>query len=498
MKSSIKIIHFFLCLFIITGIEAQSYYFEYNNQSREIYKDIIDLKLSSAEKRLELMKLGDTNNLVYLHLENYLDFFELFINEDFNQFKILEKNKARRIELLEKHLDDSDPYKNFAIAEINLQWALTRSKFDQLFKSGREIYSAYNLLKENVKNHPDFIYNKKSLSIIHSLIETITLPGIFKKVFGIEGSIELGIEEINQVIDYSYKEDFIFIEEADAIYAFILFYQKNEREKALDFILESRLNPEESLLANFLITKLLQRSGKNELALETLKSRPTTEQYSRFFYLDYLEGLCLLRKLDTTAIDKIKFYLQNFEGRHYIKEAYQKLAWYELVFNESIPNYKYYMSLVESKGYKLLDDDKQAYKEFKSDLIPNPILLKSRLLCDGGYYNKALNLMTKNAYKFHTNGQYTLEFNYRIGRIYQALKNYPDAIKYLSNTVNNGFYDESYFACNAALQLGKVYEKLNMNEIAMNHYKECLKIYPEEYRNSLHQKAKTGLERLKK
>ena len=140
-----------------------------------------------------------------------------------HDLRCLKKNKSKRIDLLKEHLKDDDPYKRFVIAEIQLQWALARSKFNQLFRAGREVVNAYNLLEDNAKDFPDFIYNKKSLSIIHSLIETITIPGIFKKIFGIDGSIELGLQEIEEVIDYSHNHDFLFAEEADAIYAFILF-----------------------------------------------------------------------------------------------------------------------------------------------------------------------------------------------------------------------------------------------------------------------------------
>lgn len=498
VKIKVTISIFFFLTITLGDLSGQEFYFDYNTECRQIYEQIIDLKLNSARQGILEMSQNDAQNLARLHLENYIDFFDIFINEDYENFKKLEKNKDQRIKQLKEQLKESDPYRNFSIAEINLQWALARSKFDQLFKAGREVYSAYNLLKENSEKHPDFIYNKKSLSIIHSLIETITLPGLFKKIFGIDGSIELGISEIKDVIDYSNEKDFIFIEEADAIYAFILFYQKNDQKEALEFILQSRLNPNKSLLSNFLIVKLLQRSGYNEKALEILSLRPRGKEYDHFYYLDFLEGLCLLRQLDKKAIDKFRFYIENFKGRHYIKEAYQKLAWSELIFEEDLPAYKFFMSQVGSKGYALLDDDKQANKEFLSKAVPDPILLKARILYDGGYYEKAYRLLTKNAYLYHTKGHYTLEFNYRIGRICQALKNYPDAIIYFNNTVNNGYYEDGFYACNAALQLGKIYESLGNEKMANKHYKQCIKIIPTEYKNSLHQKAKTGLERLKK
>lgn len=477
---------------------AQDYYFEYTSLSHQVYEEIIDLKLDKARTTLKDQKALEPYNLSTLHLDNYLDFFELFIHEDFDRFKELEKNKSIRINRLKKHLRDEDPFKKFAIAEIELQWALTRSKFDQLFKSGREVYHAYHLLKDNQKEHPDFVYNNKSLSIIHSLIETITIPGIFKKLFGISGSIDLGMAEIDHVIKHAELNDFIFEEEADAIKAFILFYQKNDQASALAHIEKSSLNPEKSLLSNFLVAKLYQRSGHNEKALMVLGSKPISSEYENFYYLDFMKGVSLLRKLDPSSKELIESYIKHFEGRHYIKEAYQKLAWSEVVFQEDIPNYKYYISKVGSEGYDLLDDDKQAYKEYKSKNIPDPILLKVRLLADGGYYSKAYNLLSKNAYRYHTNGTYGLEFSYRLARVCQYLKNYPEAIKYFNSTINNGLDDDSYFACNSALQLGLIYESIIEFEKAEKYFKLCLEMSPSDYKRSLHQKAKSGLDRVKK
>ena len=490
------IITVFVFLHISILATSQSFYVEYNDACRSIYKDIIDLKINSAKAKLIQIEKSEPQNLARIHLDNYVDFFELFINEDLKQFKLLRKNKDLRLKILEKSLANDDPYKKFVLAEINLQWAVSRSKFDELFKAAREVFAAYNLLKENAREHPDFIYNKKSLSIIHSLIETITIPGIFKKIFGIKGSIALGLNEIEQVLEYSYSENFIFNEEADAIYSFILFFQCNKKEKAWKFIQESRLNPKESLLATFLVCKIAQRSGLNEEAISILHHRPEGDEYMPFYYLDLLEGISQLRKLDPNCREKIDFYINNFDGQHYIKEANQKMAWASLVFDEDIIKYKYYMSQVKDRGVALLDDDKQALKESVNRSIPDPTILKSRLLYDGGYYEPAHRLLTKMAHRYMHQGQFSLEFNYRIGRTAQALKNYPEAIMYLSNTLNNGYHAEEYYACNAALQIGAIYESQNNLELALKYYKTCLKLSPKEYKNSIHQKAKTGINRL--
>lgn len=478
-------------------LSAQDYTFEYTKEGIAIYEDIIALKLEQAAYKIEARRVAEPYNLSYLHLQSYLDFFALFISEDQDYLHKSQERKSSIIREL-KQLPDSNPYKKFAIAEVQLHSAINRSKFGKVVKSARELLAAYKNLKANEEAHPDFILNKKSLSVIHSLAETVSIPGILKKLFGIEGSLALGLQEIETLISYSQnEEESLFSEELDAIYLYILLYQANDAQKALDYLSKSRLYPEKSLLATFMIAKIYQKLGMNDRALTILENKPRGPEYSDFLYLDLMEGICKLRKLDSSCIQHIQKYLDLFEGRHYIKEGYQKMAWAKLVFDEDVIAYKTYIGKTSGGEEALVDGDKQAVRESKTHRIPSPELLTARLLSDGGYHGKAYTFLVQKAYKFTGADGHTLEFNYRMGRICQALKNYPDAIDYYAQTTIKGSAEDSYFACNAALQLGIIYEDLSDFGKARENYENCLDMEPLDYKYSLHQKAKTGLSRLK-
>lgn len=491
---------FIFCMALIISaipcLYCQNYHFEYTQEGREIYRDIIDLKLSLAQEKLELKIREESYNLSYLHLQSYLDFFSIFISEDKSYFDKAQKRKSEYLKIIERKLPDSSPYKKFALAEIQLHSAINRSKFNQILKSAREILNAYNLLKENTRLYPDFIYNKKSLSVIHSLAETVSIPGIVKKLFGINGTIAQGLAEIESVVETSHENDnFLFKEEVDAIFLYILMYQANDQQKAKDYLHRCRLNDQTSLLSTFMMSKIYQKSGLNDAALSSLQVRPRDTSYTLFPYLDLMEGIVMLRKLDPQCVHSLNNFIQTFKGRHFIKEAYQKLAWAKLIFEDDIVGYKHYMYKTKKEGYALVDDDKQALQESETDLIPDADLLRARLLSDGGYYQKAYSLLVQKAYKY-LNGEHTLEFNYRMGRICQALKNYHEAIDYFEMTIKKGEHSSKYFACNAALQCGIIYESTNNKLEAKKYFLISLGLNPKEYKNSLHQKAKSGLNRL--
>ena len=75
-----------------------------------------------------------------------------------------------------------------------------------------------------------------------------------------------------------------------------------------------------------------------------------------------------------------------------------------------------------SEGTTFLESDKQALKEAKKGITPHPSLLKSRLLFDGGYYEKAEEiLILLNPEKFK-NTINVIEYWYRLGRVSQSLE----------------------------------------------------------------------------
>lgn len=482
-----------LALFSITDVAGQGY-FELTPEVVSAYESVSRLRLEEAKVKIAAVKKSDPNNLLIYLVENYIDFFTLFINEEEEVYNRIKDNKDIRLDKI-KEGDQSSPYYLFCIAEINLQWATARLKFGEKLKPLREVYSAYKLLEENEAKFPDFIANKKSLSIIHALGESI--PGLVRTLFSVEGSIEKGTREIASLAAYSDKHpEFIFREETYAIYAYILFYQNNQKEKAYEVLKRANLEVHKSPLLCFLMANITHKNGHSQEAMTILEQRPKGPEYLPFYYLDFMYGKYLMYNLDATALRHMEKFTNNFQGRHFIKEAYQKLGWFALATADDVVAYKKYMALCSTNGYKLVDEDKQAAKEAESQAVPNAILLRARMLCDGGYYAKAYQGLVLKAHLFTKAGDERIEFHYRMGRITQELGNLTDAINYYLQTIDQGEETDGYYACSAALQTGLILEGQKEYTKALQLFERCLALEPSEYKASLHQKAKSGIERV--
>ena len=133
----------------------------------------------------------------------------------------------------------------------------------------------------------------------------------------------------------------------------------------------------------------------------------------------------------------------------------------------------------------------------KQKIVPNITLLKARLLYDGGNYERAFHELESLDPKQLKKEQEIVEYAYRMARVYHKMRKYTDALKYYNETIKKGTKKPYYFACNAALQAGIIWETKKDLEKAKQYYEKCLKEKPDQYKATLHSKARAKMAKLK-
>jgi tetratricopeptide (TPR) repeat protein len=488
---------FFLFFTILYSMPSEAMRYEFTPLATRAYKSTISLRFGDAYKDLAQMRLTEPDNLMYYYIADYVDAIKVIINEDKAEFNKLEKNRAKRLEELAKGPENS-PYFLLTQAEVNLHWALARAKHDEYVTALKEVSTAYRMLKKNEKKFPDFIANKKCLCVMHAVIGIV--PNELKwglNLLNIEGTMEQGRAELDELVAYSKNHNFVFDDEVHCIYTFTMLYLGNQGETAWQTVLNSHLKAEKNPIAALGMANVALKTGHVNEAIEYLIKAPRSKNYFTVPYLDYYMGMAKLYRLDADANFYLKKYVDSFKGKLGVKETYQKLAWYELI-NGNETGYWDNMKLVKTKGNTVSEPDKAAMNEVNAGLKPDPTLLKARLLFDGGQNEAALKMIqTKSLSDYHNNEAYKLEYTYRLGRIYHKLKNYGEAVNAYQKTIDDGRNQGFFYACNAALQIGLIYEEQKLLGKARDFYNLCLDINPDEYAMGLHQKAKAGLARCK-
>ncbi len=492
--------HLKLTFLLLAAMVQPSFaaHFTWTPLLKKAYREATSLRLKEAENTLALANASDADNLMALHVANYIDFFRVYIDEDETEFKLLEKNKDARLKRIEKEGDPNSPWHKFLQADIRLQWALARLKFDQFTTAFFETNKAFKLLTANAQQHPDFMPNLKDLGILHAM--TGTVPDNYRWALdwftSLEGTLEQGRRELEEVIAYARQaNEFIYEEEIYIYYAYLQLHLVNDSYAAWSLVNEAGLRPSENPLHCFVLANLAMRTGKGDKAIQILENAPKGPQFHPFYYLEYLLGLAKLQSLNLTAEGHFQTYVNNFKGFNFIKDAYQKIAWCRLLKSD-LKGYAHYINLCRTRGKAIVGNDKSALNEAEEGSLPASELLKARLLFDGGHYQRAWEVLQgKNAEDYFSEKN-RLEFRYRKARIAQAMNNFDEALNLYELVLQEGRNAPWYFACRAALEKGHIYEALNQKALAIHAFNECLSIDPTEHRTGLHQQAKAGIRRL--
>ena len=478
---------------------------DFNTNCQLAYKNVLSLQFQKAEKVLSIEKTVNPANLTPVYLENYIDFLAAFIKEEQPLFEKFRKDQDKRFQILEQ-ADQNSPYYHYFLGNLHIQSAILKTKFGEYRSAAIEFSQAYREYKENKKLFPDFLPQYAGIGLVHVLAGIV--PDNYSwllKLFGMEGDIQLGLAEISKVAEYPGNDESYNIFRLEALFylSFIDVNLGKDTENAIHILRNfEKLNasfPEPSNpLFVFVNVAVLSKAHMNDEILSTLELYQANAVDFPFCYLDYLTGLAKLNQLDPSADRYFIRFLKNFNGRNYIKSAYQKLAWCFLLRGD-FKKYQEYIKMPLDRGNIFIDGDKQAFREAQSKDIPNIFLLKARLLYDGGYADKALHeLLDHSVKEIVKNNRDLLEYHYRLGRIYQESGDLIKALSYFERTIQEGSNLPFYFAANSALQSGLIYEQRKEFPNAEKYFRICLKLDYPEYKTSLDQKAKAGLQRVKK
>lgn len=487
-------------LLLLTGSPAAIYsQFQFTETCSQAYNLVFDLQFGQATGVLEQEKQRDPSNLMIPLIENYIDFLTVFLSEDEAVFRNLSPNRQNRLRVLSQ-ASDKDPMKRLAIAVVQLQWALAKIKFGQHLSAAWEIRSSFQLIAENIRLFPDHLPNRIAMGVLYALVGSV--PTNYQwvvRLASMHGTVDSGSKMLRQVFD-----DCGNSEQWQPLQAEVLFY--------LSYI-EINLRPDKTSANNlpalfdtydnlpylliYAKANLLMHLGKNDAALTLLNSSNMSSSRFPFAFLEYLTAECYLRKLHVDSAEvHYRRFLDQSTGINYKADATRKVAWCKLL-QGSEKDYKHVISEISEHYAGEVDADKQALREKKYGVVPYGKLLEARLLFDGGYYGEASQkLFSINNPNSFPNSR-KVEYYYRLARIRHEQNKLSEAKDLYRTTVIEGRNLPEFYAANAALKLGEIFESTGELLLSEQYYTTCLTISPEEYRISIHLKAKAGLNRLK-
>jgi tetratricopeptide (TPR) repeat protein len=471
--------------------------FDFNAACVKAYYDVMSLRLAPAAEALRQQKAANPNNLAPILLENYIDFFELFLNEDPVQYQNKKKYYSERLKLLEDGPQHS-PLTLFSQAVVHLQWAAIELKFANKWAAGWAFRDAFKLAAQNKKKHPGFAPNLMITGPMQMMAGTI--PKGYKwlgNLMGISGTVAQGQQDLGRFLASNDAWATMFRNEGIFYQVYMQYYLLNQPDEALQFIYTQNLDLVGNHLFAFMAANLHLNHHESQKARQIVLGRRQAPEYLQTPIWDFELAYASLYQLQPQAETYFQRFLSKFKGNYYVKDAWLKLGWYYLIAG-NVPRYNQCINMVKTKGNAESDADKRALREARQNTLPNTLLLKARLLSDGGLYTEALQVLGGKSSNDFDEESEKLEFSYRLARIYDELGRDEEALKTYRWVIQMGKNRKEYFAARAALQSGLIYEARGDCRQAQELFNECIGMEDHDFEDSLEQKAKAGMARCSK
>lgn len=464
--------------------------FDFNSNCQLAYQEIIRLNVAAGESWLRKEKAEHPDNLIPALLDNYIDFFVLFFNEDPAEYSKRRRLMDQRLELIASG-PPSSPFYLFARAVINFQWASVRLKFGYQWDGGWQMRRAFLDIRDNRTRFPDFTPNAFYDGAMKVVVSTI--PDGYRWLANLFGLRSTGLDGMQELSDFLSRRDpyaMIFHDEATFHYLFLKFYISNERNDVFQYLRTQHLDTRNNHLFTYLAANLSINNQQSAAAEELIRSRNMSPGYLQTGVWDLEMGFARLNHLADDANVYLERFLAGFHGQYYVKDVLHKLSWYYYLKGDQV-SAEHFSREVFTRGSSSSEADHIALKEAGGPW-PDKLLLKARLLNDGGYYAEALRLLQGKSINDFDPGD-RLEFLYRVGRLYDDLDRTAEAESFYRRVIASGEKRADYYAARSALQLGYMYERRGDKPTAAYWYNRCLSMKDHDYKNSLDQKAKAGL-----
>ncbi len=451
--------------------------YEVTENCSKAWEALLDLRINTAKELAKKeINLNPDNYYAYYVAQN-IDAFELMINstpKGYEAFKV-NYNKHREI------MDDKDvesPYYLACESEMQLQMGIFNIVNGDRLAGLRRAFSAYKKIYRNLDKYPDFQMGNKLDGMFNVAIAN--LPPFVSwaaNTFGVSGDDKVGYNIMKTYFDYF--SDSPGLKQEAALYTILAHKLNKDPLGAYHFTKSIDSSYANYHLLKYFYTNVAYRSGFNEEALKIFSTFNPEKLEIQFNPYNYLFGKIMLRKLDSSAILYFEKYLSQNQKKDNLKEINYKLALAYLIAGNKDGFIKH-RQLAKESGDDITERDREAIHDYNLDYFPDTELVKVKLLLDGGYYNRAAEIIDNYIINDEIPIPYLLEFYLLKGKYEYQSGNYNQAIIDFENVIERGKDEDYYFASEAAMYLGLIYEKTDP-EKAISFFNMSRDLYNSDY-----------------
>jgi tetratricopeptide (TPR) repeat protein len=377
-------------------------------------------------------------------------------------------------------------------AELRLHWSFVYLKFGLDLDAALQLRVAYQIADTCREIYPDFLPILKTAGLLEIVVGSIPEKyGWVLSLLNMSGSVPAGLADLEALS----KSGSVLATEAGVLHSLVQGFMLSEPGPALTRMKALLEQQKGNRLFLFFSASLAIKNSESELALEMLTRLSDTSKGIPLYYADYLKGEAYLHKGDyLNSISSYRWFINHQTGQNYIKDAYFKIGMcYRLNGNEN-DAFEVFQE-ARNKGKEATEADKSAARSLSEKNLPNILLSRVRYYTDGGYYKEAEKTLSECSEKDFGSRKDLTEYYYRKARLAHKMAK-PEAVTLYQKTIEMTGMETWYFAPNACLQLGYLFQAENDLPRAADYFERALSYKRHEYKNSIDSKARSALAQL--
>ena len=485
---------FLFCPFLFLNI-SPGFAQNFDPQLIKAYQDVLDLRIRAIPSVLHYEGLSsDENKAFQVYIDNLKYVLELLLVNNENKFKDYLGTEKNRLHALEG-LDDNLPFVAFMKIELKMHRGLLKIRYGEKFSGAVNLIQAFRQIDDFERSFPGYLYTLKTSGLLNVLLSLFPdqITWVLK-ILQVNPDIRKGISCLKELS----HSNSVFNREGLLLYALSQSYYNDNADEIVKLLDTTKNQFNNSLLYSYLRGLISTKYRDNLKALEYFDTcLAFGREYLQVPLINYYRAECNLKKLNfNRAAYLYEVYLDKPDGDDYIKDSYYKLYNLAALYRVPDQNTDYYKNGLLSEGSRNTTSDNYAYNRIMNDYKPNKILFTSRILFDGGYYERSLDTLNTQSLDSFAGIEEISEYIYRLARNYQQLDEIDLAIKYFSDVIALENADNYYFWGNSLLHLGNIYSLKGELEKAREYYKAAISYSGQEYRNNIRMEAHTALKKL--
>jgi len=469
--------------------------FKLTDKCRQAYGASFSGQFQKAKSLLETeLQESPDNSTAY-----FLQGLNAYINTVFAENDSLDLVFLRAHDKLISAIKKSDEheFRKYALAELHLQKGVVALRQSKYFSGLLDLRRSYSLLEDNLEDYPNFALTKKNYYILQALLSNV--PDSYRglvEFLGYKTDQYKALSELDSLqVSLEKDEEYGLFRKEVNLYRAVLMHGLTERyDEALQIIRDNTIDFKTNPISCFIRGKMCLDSKKTSEAIEVLEHFAGKD--CPFPYINYDLGHAYLYSLNPKCKMYFAYYITQSTGTGLMNDTYLRLAWWGYMNNDQAFTDQW-LGYMVSPNPSAREKDEIALKEAAVLKKTHPLLIKARLTFDGGYYEYSIDQIVDKESEIATDDFNKVRYYYQLGRLYQDMNQFEEAVKWFQKVAATPFNNKEYFVPVSIFNMGLIYEnRLHNHEKALLYYSKCMDYRNYPYASTYRYKSELAVQRL--